>query len=174
MGNAAGFLSAVSLGAPDALGERLIETAVIVAVGLVLAVAGSRLAARRTAESYRRYYARKATRYVVAVASLIALGIVWRPFARQLGLLLGLLAAGVALALQEVIGAVAGWFNILSGGIFRVGDRVQLGGVNGDVIDITPLRTKLMEIGSEASAKGTGYVAASTPAGSSRCQTGRV
>ena len=55
----------------------------------------------------------------------------------------------MALALQEVIGAAAGWFNILSGGIFRVGDRVQLGGVNGDVIDITPLRTKLMEIGSE-------------------------
>jgi small-conductance mechanosensitive channel len=50
--------------------------------------------------------------------------------------------------MQEVVGAVAGWFNILSGRIFRVGDRIQMGGVRGDVIDITPLRTKVMEIGS--------------------------
>ena len=41
---------------------------------------------------------------------------------------------------------MAGWFNILSGGIFRVGDRIQMGGVRGDVIDITPLRTKVMVI----------------------------
>jgi small-conductance mechanosensitive channel len=56
--------------------------------------------------------------------------------------------------MQEVIGALAGWFNILSGGVYRVGDRVQLGGVRGDVIDITPLRTKLMEIGSSDPGSG--------------------
>lgn len=51
--------------------------------------------------------------------------------------------------MEEVIGALAGWFNILTGRIFRVGDRIQMGGVRGDVIDITPRRTKVMEIGSE-------------------------
>ncbi len=50
--------------------------------------------------------------------------------------------------MQEVIGAVAGWFNILSGRIYRVGDRIELGGVRGDVIDVTPLRTKILEMGS--------------------------
>ena len=79
---------------------------------------------------------------------MIALGILWRPFAGQLGLVLGLITAGVAFAMQEVIGAIAGWFNIVSGQIFRVGDRVQVGGVRGDVIDVSPLRTKVMEIGS--------------------------
>jgi len=49
--------------------------------------------------------------------------------------------------MQEVIGALAGWFNILSGRIFGVGDRIEMGGVRGDVIDITPLRTKILEIG---------------------------
>jgi small-conductance mechanosensitive channel len=49
--------------------------------------------------------------------------------------------------LQEVIGAVAGWFNILLGGIYRIGDRIEIAGVRGDVIDITPLRTKLLETG---------------------------
>ncbi len=84
----------------------------------------------------------------MAALALVGLGIVWRPFAGQLGLVLGLITAGLAFAMQEVIGALAGWFNIVSGSIFRVGDRVQLGGVRGDVIDITPLRTKVMEIGS--------------------------
>lgn len=86
----------------------------------------------------------------VFIVALVALAIVWRPFAGRIGLVLGLVAAGVAFAMQEVIGAVAGWFNILLGRIFRVGDRIRIGGVEGDVIDVTPLRTKLLEIGSEA------------------------
>ena len=49
--------------------------------------------------------------------------------------------------MQEVIGALAGWANIVSGRIFRVGDRIQMGGVQGDVIDLTPLRTKILEFG---------------------------
>src|SRR5205823_2411437 len=57
-------------------------------------------------------------------------------------------AAGIAFAMQEVIGAIAGWFNITSGRIYRIGDRVELGGVRGDVIDVTLLRTKMLEIGS--------------------------
>ncbi len=75
-------------------------------------------------------------------------GLVWRAFAGRIGLVLGLLGAGLAFALQEVIGAAAGWVNIISGNIFRVGDRIEMGGVRGDVIDLTLLRTKLMEIGS--------------------------
>lgn len=79
--------------------------------------------------------------------ALIAIGFVWRPFAGQLELVIGLLGAGTAFALQEVIGAVADWASIISGRIFWVGDRIEIGGARGDVIDITLLRTKLMEIG---------------------------
>jgi hypothetical protein len=79
--------------------------------------------------------------YVIAVPALLAIGIVWRAFAGQLGLVLGLMTAGLAFAMQEVIGALAGWFNIVSGSIYKVGDRVEVGGVRGDVIDITPPRS---------------------------------
>lgn len=51
--------------------------------------------------------------------------------------------------MQGAIGALAGWVNV-SGRIFRVGDRIQMGGVQGDVIDLTPLRIKILEIGSAA------------------------
>lgn len=132
----------------DSVVGKLVSTALIAVVAVVLGMMAGSIASGRVGDRYRRYYVRKAAHYVVAVFAIIGLGILWRPFAGQLGLVLGLITAGVAFAMQEVIGALAGWFNIMSGSIFRVGDRVQLGGVRGDVIDITPLRTKVMEIGS--------------------------
>ncbi|MGK2862089.1 MAG: mechanosensitive ion channel family protein [Chitinophagaceae bacterium] len=60
---------------------------------------------------------------------------------------LGVAGAGIAFALQEVIASVAGWMAIMFGGFFKTGDRVQLGGIKGDVIDIGVLRTTLMETG---------------------------
>ena len=126
---------------------RLVTSAVIIAVAIVLAVLVGRLLARKADDAYARYYARKITRYFFALITVVVLAIVWRAFAGRAGIVLGLATAGVAFAMQEVIGAIAGWFNIVSGRIFRVGDRIQMGGVRGDVIDVSPLRTKVMEIG---------------------------
>ncbi|CAN5220675.1 mechanosensitive ion channel [soil metagenome] len=60
---------------------------------------------------------------------------------------LGVAGAGIAFALQEVIGSFAGWLAIMFGGFYKTGDRVQLGGIKGDVMDIGMLRTTIMEIG---------------------------
>ncbi|WP_409229251.1 mechanosensitive ion channel family protein [Gudongella sp. SC589] len=60
---------------------------------------------------------------------------------------LGLAGAGITFALREVIVSFAGWFAILFGDFFKVGDRVLLGGIKGDVIDLGILRTTLMELG---------------------------
>lgn len=128
---------------------RWATTAVIVAVAALLDLVVGRVAVRRGHDDpYSRYYARKFTRYAVAALTLVVLALYWRPFAGQVVAVLGIAAAGLTFALQEVIGALAGFFNIYSGRIFRVGDRIQMGGVRGDVIDITPLRTKIMEMGS--------------------------
>ncbi len=127
---------------------RLVTTLAVVAVAVAVAPIAGRLVASRFSDSSSRYYARKFARYAVGTITLIVLAVLWRAFAGRLGVVFGLAAAGVAFAMQEVIGALAGWLNILSGGIFRVGDRIQMAGVRGDVIDVTPLRTKVMEIGS--------------------------
>ena len=73
--------------------------------------------------------------YAVAALTLVALAVLWRPFVGRIG---------VAFAMQEVIGGLAGWVNILSGRIFRPGDRIEMAGVRGDVLDLTPLRTKIL------------------------------
>ncbi|HUG63647.1 MAG TPA: mechanosensitive ion channel family protein [Gaiellaceae bacterium] len=132
----------------DTASGRLATTAAIVVLSLAVGSLAGRILASRVDDAYARYHVRNLARYVMWVVALIAIAIVWRAFAGRAGIVLGLAAAGIAFAMQEVVGAVAGWFNIISGRIYRVGDRVQVGGVQGDVIDITPLRTKLLEIGS--------------------------
>ena len=64
-----------------------------------------------------------------------------------LTVLLGVIGAGVAFALQEIIVSVAGWISLSFGRLYDVGDGVQIGGISGDVIDIAILRTTLMECG---------------------------
>ena len=60
---------------------------------------------------------------------------------------IGLLTAGVAFALQEVIMSVAGWLSIVSGKVYKTGDRIEMNEVKGDVIDIGVMKTTIMEIG---------------------------
>ena len=60
---------------------------------------------------------------------------------------LGVASAGIAFALQEVIVSIAGWLTISFGRFYKIGDRIQLSGTVGDVIDIGVFATTLMEIG---------------------------
>jgi small-conductance mechanosensitive channel len=59
----------------------------------------------------------------------------------------GLVTAGLAFALQKVITALAGYFVILRGHTFSVGDRITMGGVRGDVIALGFIQTTIMEMG---------------------------
>jgi len=72
---------------------------------------------------------------------------IWFDNPAQLASALGLIGAGLAFALQRVITAVAGYFVILRGKTFNVGDRIQMGGVRGDVIGLTFMQTRIMEMG---------------------------
>lgn len=57
------------------------------------------------------------------------------------------IGAGIAFSLQEVIASVAGRIAIVAGKLYQIGDRIQVGEMQGDVIAIGFLRTSLMEIG---------------------------
>src|SRR5271157_313689 len=102
---------------------------------------------RRLESNDNRYRLRK---FVNAVGTFTAIVLVLVVFSDKLGNLtvaLGVAGAGIALALQEVIASVAGWAELSFGKFYSAGDRVQLGGIVGDVIDISVLRTTLMETG---------------------------
>ncbi len=94
-----------------------------------------------------RYKAKKFGSFLAWVVIIVYFSIVYSNKLGGLTVALGVAGAGIAFALQEVIASVAGWLAILFGGFYKTGDRVQLGGIKGDVIDIGVLRTTVMELG---------------------------
>lgn len=94
-----------------------------------------------------RYKAKKFASFLAWVVIIVYFSIVYSNKLGGLTVALGVAGAGIAFALQEVIASVAGWLAILFGGFYKTGDRVQLGGIKGDIIDIGVLRTTLMELG---------------------------
>ena len=83
------------------------------------------------------------------IAAILILGIlsIWFDNPTRLASVLGLVGAGIAFALQRVITAVAGYFVILRGKTFNVGDRILMGGVRGDVVGLSFMQTRIMEMG---------------------------
>lgn len=94
-----------------------------------------------------RYRARKFSSFIGFLITLLLITIVYSDKLGGLTVAFGVAGAGVAFALQEIIVSFAGWLAIMFGGFYKTGDRVQLGGIKGDVMDIGVLRTTIMEIG---------------------------
>jgi small-conductance mechanosensitive channel len=94
-----------------------------------------------------RYHVRKFlifSGYIVVIFFLI---LVFEDRLWKASIALGFAGAGVVVALQDVIASVAGWFSIGLSRLYSVGDRIQIADIKGDVIDISILRTTLMEMG---------------------------
>lgn len=72
---------------------------------------------------------------------------IWFDNPARLATGLGLVGAGLAFALQKVVTSLAGYFVILRGKTFNVGDRISMGGVRGDVIALNFIQTVVMEMG---------------------------
>lgn len=98
-------------------------------------------------DSDTRYRIRKVITFVGYFFILLYITIVFSDSLGRLTVVFGVVGAGIAFALQEVIASFAGWVAISLGQFYKPGDRVQLGGIMGDVIDISILRTTLMECG---------------------------
>jgi len=95
----------------------------------------------------RQYQGRKLIGYVTAAFTVLALAWIWFPIFGSIATFLGILSAGLAVALQDLFINVAGWVYILSQQPFVVGDRIEIASHAGDVVDITGLRFTLREIG---------------------------
>lgn len=94
-----------------------------------------------------RYRLRKFVTFLSYLVVILLISIIFSDRLGGLTVALGVAGAGVAFALQEVIASFAGWFAVTFAGFYKPGDRVQLGGIKGDVIDVSFLRTTVMEVG---------------------------
>ena len=129
-----------------ALGVRLAILLALLAIVFVAAEAWRRGVLRYVQEPRRRYQL-LLVRRIVFWALVVA--IVGFTFATDLGSLAtfaGLLTAGVAVAMQSVLVSIVGYFFLIGKYGIRVSDRVQIGSVTGEVIDVGLVRLHLMEL----------------------------
>ena len=94
-----------------------------------------------------QFWAKQGVSLIIAAIVVLGFMSIWFDNAAELASVLGLVGAGIAFALQRVITAVAGYFVILRGKTFNVGDRILMGGVRGDVIGLSFMQTRIMEMG---------------------------
>lgn len=136
---------------PDWWSDPLLRQLTLLLAGLlligVLVRFSRQVLAHRIQDSDRRYQTRKFITFSGYVAALVFVLVLFSSRLSSLTVAFGVAGAGIAFALQEVIASVAGWVAVSFGSFYRVGDRVQLGGIKGDVIDIGILRTTIMQIG---------------------------
>jgi small-conductance mechanosensitive channel len=101
-----------------------------------------------------QFWAKQGVSLIVAGILILGIMSIWFDNPARLAGALGLVGAGIAFALQRVITAVAGYFVILRGKTFNVGDRIMMGGVRGDVIDLSFMQTQIMEMGQSPKEQG--------------------
>jgi small-conductance mechanosensitive channel len=133
------------------LNNVYVQKGAVVLLGLLVTLVITRIL-KKASEKYiaqndQLYKTKKGINFL---GYFILLGLFLFVFSDRLGnvaVTLGVIGAGVTFALQEVIASVAGWFVILFSSTIKTGDRVQFGGIKGDVIDIGVIKTSIMEMG---------------------------
>jgi len=138
-------------------GQKLLLTiAFLVIVFLlrrVLALLVHRVVRGRSNEQ-TQFWVRQGLNLATALLILIVLLSIWFDDPTRLATAAGLVTAGLAFALQRVVTALAGYFVILRGKNFSVGDRITMGGVRGDVVALGFIQTTIMEMGQPPSVQG--------------------
>jgi small-conductance mechanosensitive channel len=101
-----------------------------------------------------RFWSRQGISLLTAVMLILGLLSIWFNDPTRLATAFGLISAGLAFALQQVVTSIAGYFVILRGSTFTVGDRISMGGVRGDVLRLGFIQTTIMEMGQPSSVQG--------------------
>ena len=118
-----------------------------------------RVVDRKVDDSRLLYQWSKGSSQVAFVVAFILVAMIWLEAIQSLGTFLGLLSAGIAIALKDLVASLAGWVFIMWRRPFQLGDRIQIGGVAGDVVDIRIFQFTILEIGNWVAAdQSTGRI----------------
>lgn len=136
------------LGIDSSTQGQVLASFILVAALLVIRWSVIRAVARTLPEDDEASYrTRKITAYTATVIAIVTLAFIWIDAFNNFGTYLGLVSAGVAIALADLLKNMAGWAYIVVRRPFRVGDRIEFRGIRGDVVDVRLFRFTLMEVG---------------------------
>ena len=140
--------------------QRKIFVSIITIIFLwIIRILISKFFLHKIEDNRSRYRWQKTTNYFVIVLGIVLIGRTWIEGLQSVVTYLGLLSAGLAIALKDPITNLAGWLFIIWRKPFELGDRIQIGNHAGDVIDIRIFQFTLFEIGNWVDAdQNTGRV----------------
>jgi len=135
------------LGIPPAVLGRVAWSLLVTGAFFLVRRLMATLVTRRTQDVARQYIILKTSDYLLGFMTLIVLIRIWLGGITGLAAYVGIVSAGLAIALQDPLTNLAGWLFITTRKPFVLGDRVEVGKHAGDVVDIRLFQFSLVEIG---------------------------
>ena len=152
------FVADLSL-PPEIMTKILTSFVILLALGLLRKVILRFVRKAYKEDTERIYVWMKGSQYAFYATIFVVLALLWIPAIGNLGTFLGIFTAGLAIAFQDPLINFAGWVFILLRRPFIIKDRIQIGLLAGDVVDIGVFQITLLEIGNWVAAdQSTGRV----------------
>lgn len=127
--------------------SNVVTSIIIILVLWILHRILQRIIERKVEDIRSRFNWKKTSSYTIFIIGFMLVGRVWFEGIQSVATFLGLLSAGLAIALKDMISNLAGWVFIVWRKPFEVGNRIQIGDKAGDVIDLRPFQFTMLEIG---------------------------
>jgi small-conductance mechanosensitive channel len=136
-----------TFGVSAATQNKIAATAVVVLAVVIIRRVILSVVWNRTHDARLRYRWQKGIAYVTSPLAILVIGRIWFAGFQSVATFLGLVSAGIAISLKDILVNLAGWIFIVWRRPFNVGDRIQVGTHAGDVIDVRLFQFTLNEIG---------------------------
>lgn len=135
------------LGLSFELQVKIFESLFVILVIIIIQRLIKKFVLGKIADIKVRYQWQKISLYLSVFLIIIFLISTWLNIFGSVATFLGLISAGIAIALKDPLVNMVGWGFILIRQPFKVGDRIQIGNNSGDVIDIRLFQFSINEIG---------------------------
>ena len=141
------FIEEILSQTSEGFDARLLYTLLVLILLWLIRIAAVKAINKLTDDPRTKYSRRKSVSYVIALAGLLAVGSLWIKGIGTIATYLGLLSAGIAIAMKEPLTNIAGWLFIVTKKPFTIGDRIEISAISGDVIDIRMFQFTVVETG---------------------------
>lgn len=125
---------------------KIIYTIMILVISWIIKSFINHIIQKKIDENNARFTVKKIVHYLLTLLAVIFIGSVWIVNFSKIGTVFGLFAAGIAISLKDIFLNITGWLFIYIRRPFTIGDRIEIDGSAGDVIDIRLFQFSILEI----------------------------
>ncbi|MBV6494000.1 MAG: hypothetical protein LDLANPLL_02024 [Turneriella sp.] len=139
-------------------GHTLAATAIVIVLLILIRAIALRIANRNITDNFTKIRYRRGVSYVIFFTGVFLLLPVWLPSIRNIATFLGIFGAGFLIITKDLWICVGGWAYIIVRRPYSIGDRIEVGDIAGDVIDIRLMETSVMEVSNSEGRLTTGRI----------------